>query len=148
MLQRALQDGVRRLQSVSTSLCGELTASELAKTWVCVDSAGAKDIRYQAGVYKSGDHFMAVNRPPAEDDPEMMDSGDIKKLFGDLPLQMLQDRRVETGRLQGEIWRMFLFLMLLLLLGEGLLILPGKRPASAPGVRALRTVRQSEEQRV
>ena len=142
MLQRALQDGVRRLQSVSTSLCGELTASELAKTWVSVDSAVAKDIRFQAGVYKSGEHLMAVNRPPAEDDPEMMDSGDIKKLFGDLPLQMLQDRRVATGQLQGEIWRMFLFLMLLLLLGEGLLILPGKRPAPAPGVRALRTARQ------
>ena len=64
---------------------------------------------------------MAVNRPAAEDDPEMLDSGEIKKLFGDLPLQMLQDRRVDTGQLQGEIWRLFLFLMLLLLLGEGLL---------------------------
>ena len=145
MLQRMLQDGVRRLQSVSTSLCGELTASELAQTWVSVDSAQPKDIRFQAGVYKSGDHFMAVNRPPSEDDPEMMDSSDLKKLFGDLPLQMLQDRRVETGQLQGEIWRMFLFLMLLLLLGEALLILPAKRPAPVPGVRAARPARQTEE---
>jgi hypothetical protein len=39
---------------------------------------------------------------------------------------------VETGQLQGEIWRLFLFLMLLLLLGEGLLILPGKMPGAAP----------------
>ncbi|HXR09061.1 MAG TPA: BatA domain-containing protein [Candidatus Acidoferrum sp.] len=148
MLQRLLQDGVRRLQSVSTSVCGELTAAELAQTWVCVDSSEPKDIRFQAGVYKSGDHLMAVNRPPAEDDPEVMDSGDLRKLFGDLPLQMLQDRRVETGQLQGEIWRLFLFLMLLLLLGEGLLILPAKRPVAAPGTRALKTYRQPEEQTV
>jgi hypothetical protein len=148
LLQRMLQDGVRRLQSVSTTLCGELTATELAQTWASVDSTVPKDIRFQAGVYKSGDHFMAVNRPPAEDDPEMMDSGDIKKLFGDLPLQMLQDRRVETGQLQGEIWRMFLFFMLLLLLGEALLILPAKRPRPAPGLRAARPARQPEEQSV
>jgi len=132
MLQRLLQDGVRRLQSVSTGVCGELSAADRARTWVSVDSPEPKDIRFQAGVYKSGDHLMAVNRPVVEDDPEIADSGEIKKLFGDVPLQMLQDRRVETGQLQGEIWRLFLFLMLLLLLGEGLLILPGKRPGAAP----------------
>jgi hypothetical protein len=97
-----------------------------------VDSQEPKDIRFQAGVYKSGDHLMAVNRPAVEDDPEIADSGEIKKLFGDVPLQMFQERRVETGQLQGEIWRLFLFLMLLLLLGEGLLILPGKMPGAAP----------------
>ena len=132
MLQRLLQDGVRRLQSVSTGVCGELSAADRARTWVSVDSPEPKDIRFQAGVYKSGDHLMAVNRPVVEDDPEIADSGEIKKLFGDVPLQMFQERRVETGQLQGEIWRLFLFLMLLLLLGEGLLILPGKRPGAAP----------------
>ena len=49
----------------------------------------------------------------------MRDSGGVQ---GDLPLQMLQARRVDTGQLQGEIWRLFLFFMLLLLAGEGLLI--------------------------
>jgi hypothetical protein len=91
---------------------------------------------------------MAVNRPAAEDDPEMADSGEIKKLFGDLPLQMLQERRVDTGQLQGEIWRLFLFFMLLLLIGEGLLILPAKRPRSAKGARTMRTPPQPEKQSV
>lgn len=146
MLQRLLQDGVRRLQSVSTAVRGEMSAADLAGTWVSVDSTEPKDIHFQAGVYKAGDVLMAVNRPAAEDDPEMLDSGEIRKLFGDLPLQMLQDRRVEPGQLQGEIWRLFLFLMLLFLLGEGLLILPAKKTAAANSAEAMKTRRQPEEQ--
>jgi hypothetical protein len=139
MLQRLLEDGARRLQTVSTGVCGQLSAADRARTWVSVDSKEPKDIRFQAGVYQSGDLLMAVNRPAVEDDPEIVDSGEIKKLFGDVPLQMLQDRRVETGQLQGEIWRFFLFLMLLLLLGESLLILPARRPRPAPGAAPMKT---------
>ena len=65
--------------------------------------------------------------------------GEIKKVFGGLPLQMLQERPVDTGQLQGEIWRLFLFFMLLLLVGEGLLILPGKRPGPAKGAAPMKT---------
>ena len=147
MLQRLLEDGVRRLQTISTGVCGELSAADRAKTWVSVDSPEPKDIRYQAGVYQSGDLLMAVNRPAIEDDPEIVDTGEIKKLFGDLPLQLFEDRRVETGRLQGEIWRLFLFLMLLLLLGEGLLILPGKKPGPAQLAATMKPAPQPEEQR-
>jgi hypothetical protein len=144
MLQRLLQDGARRLQSVSTTVCGELSAADRAKTWVCVDSKEPKDIRFDAGVYKSGDQLMAVNRPAAEDDPETMDSGDIKKLFGSLPLQMLQDRRIDSDPVQGEIWRVFLFLMLLFILGEGLLILPAKRRPATTAAEAMKSPRQTE----
>jgi hypothetical protein len=146
MLQRLRQDGVRRLQSVATGVCGELSAADRARAWVAVDSAEPKDIRFQAGVYQSGDLLMAVNRPAIEDDPEIADSGEIKKLFGDVPLQMLQDRREETGQLQGEIWRLFLFLMLLLLLGEGLLILPGKRPGPSKSAAPMGTASASSMQ--
>jgi hypothetical protein len=89
---------------------------------------------------------MAVNRPAVEDDPEIMDSGDIKKLFGDLHLQMLLERRADPGQMQGEIWRLFLFLMLLLLLGEGLLILPAKRIRKANEVAAMKPTQKPEEQ--
>jgi hypothetical protein len=97
--------------------------------------------------YQSGDLLTAVNRPAAEDDPEIADFGEIKKFFGDLPLQMLQDRRVDTGQLQGEIWRLFLFFMLLLLLSEGLLILPGKRPGPAKDAAPMKTAPQPKQQR-
>jgi hypothetical protein len=132
MLQRLLQDGTRRLQQVATINCGDLSASELAQPWVAIDTTDAKDIRTQAGIYKSADRLLAVNRPPSEDDPEIVDPDQIKKLFGDLPLQLFQDRRQDTTRLEGEIWRLFVFGMLLLLIGEGYLLLPAKRKEPQP----------------
>jgi hypothetical protein len=55
MMQRLLQAGSRRLESVSSMACGELSASDLAQRWVSLDSTAAKDIRYQSGVYRSGE---------------------------------------------------------------------------------------------
>jgi hypothetical protein len=69
---------------------------------------------------------LAVNRPKAEDDPEVLEAGDARRLFGPMAVQMLQERRSQAENLQGEIWRMFLFSMLFFLLAEGVLILPAK----------------------
>jgi hypothetical protein len=124
MLQRLLLAGGRRLQQVSSITCGEMNAADSGRQWVSVDSTTPKDIRSQAGIYRAGERLIAVNRPAAEDDPEMLDSEQTRKLFGDLPTQIWQDHAVGLGRLQGEIWRLFAFAMLLLLIAEGILILP------------------------
>jgi hypothetical protein len=42
----------------------------------------------------------------------------------------MQDRRSPLGQLQGEIWRVFVVIMLLFLIGEGILILPSRRVAA------------------
>ncbi len=68
-----------------------------------------------------------------------------RKLFGDLPVQTLEERRLDAGQLQGEIWRLFVFAMLLFLIAEGLLILPARAPALMPGGAAPRP-REREEQ--
>jgi hypothetical protein len=127
MLQRMLLAGGRRLRQVSEVACGELSAVDQARQWTPVDSTGAKDIRTQAGVYRSGDHFLAVNRPASEDDPEIIDSDQARKLFGDISVQTLQEQHLETGQLQGEVWRVFVFAMLLFLLAEAILVLPPRR---------------------
>ena len=72
-----------------------------------------------------------MNRPSAEDDPEIMEASDVKRLFGPVTLQLLDERRSTKENLQGEIWRAFLFLMLLFLIAEGLLILPPARGQKA-----------------
>jgi hypothetical protein len=136
MVQRMLQAGARRLQQVSSVACGELSLSDQQLSWVSVDSTTPKDIHTQAGVFRAGDRFLAVNRPVAEDDPELLDPDEARKLFGELPVQTLQERHFETGQLQGEIWRFFLFAMLLFLIAEGILTLPARqappRASSAP----------------
>ena len=133
MMQRLLQSGGRRWQQASSVDCGELGAVDRARRWESVDSPTPKDIRTQAGVYRSGERLLAVNRPKAEDDPEILSGEVVKRLFGSLGLQMLQDRPGQADNLQGEIWRLFVCAMLLFLVVEGILILPARsRPGGVP----------------
>jgi len=83
----------------------------------------ARDPRVQSGVYQAGNRLLAVNRPAIEDEPERLDSIRATKLFGDLPTQFWQETTTRAD-MQGEIWRLFLFGMLIFLLIEGWLILP------------------------
>jgi hypothetical protein len=134
MLQRMLQSGSRRLQQAAAVACGELSAVDQGLRWAAVDSSAAKDIRTDAGVYRAGDRLLAVNRPAAEDEVEIVAPEEARKLFGSLTAQMLQERRSRADRLQGEIWRVFVFAMLLFLVGEGVLILPGRAVKPAGGI--------------
>ena len=129
MVQRLLQSGSRRLQRVSMADCGSLTGAEAALRWETVDQQAPKDPRTQAGVYRSGERLLALNRPALEDDPEMLPTEDARQLFAGLSVQTLQERRARSDALQGEIWRLFLFGMLLFLTAEAWLILPPKRHA-------------------
>jgi hypothetical protein len=131
MLQRMLLVGGSRLQQVSSIACGELNVVDQSRLWVPVDSVEKKDIRTQAGIYRSDDRLMAVNRPAAEDDSEILDGDEARQLFGPLPVQMLREPRFLTNQLQGEIWRVFVFAMLLFLIAEGILMLPAA-PSSLP----------------
>jgi hypothetical protein len=145
MVQRLLLTGGRRLQEVSSVSCGEMGAVDLARSWVSVDSTTTKDIRTEAGVYRSGDRLIAVNRPPAEDEPDVIDTDEARKLFVGLPVQTLEERPLDVGQLQGEIWRVFVFAMLLFLIGEGILILPARVPAPSPLRRAPRPQPREEQ---
>ena len=145
MVQRLLLAGGRRLQQVSTVNCGELSATDQQRQWVSVDSIAPRDIRWQAGVYRSDSRLIAVNRPPAEDDTEMIDSDEARKLFGGLPVQTWQERSFGAGRFQGEIWRLFAFAMFMLLIAEGFLILPPARPRADAARPASKTSRRQEQ---
>jgi len=104
----------------------------LGRQWTSVDSTQNKDIRFEAGVYRNGDRLLAVNRPAAEDEPDVIDSDEARKLFEGLPVQTLEERRTNVEQIQGEIWRLFVFAMLLFLIAEGFLVLPARQPVAAP----------------
>jgi hypothetical protein len=124
MLQRLLQAGGKRLQSANFAECGRTSNPDEARLWVSV--AGGKDARYESGVYKTSTGLIAINRPPEEDDPERLALADAKRLFGAISVQTFQEKENSRDRLQGEVWRIVLMLMLLFLLLEGILILPPK----------------------
>lgn len=129
MLQRLLQTGARRLNQETMVACGELSALDRAKQWTPADSSTGKSILLHAGVYRSGERLLAVNRPSAEDDRTLLEPAAAKKLLGMLPLQLLQERTARSDALQGEIWRLFLIGMLAFLFLEAWLVLPPKRAA-------------------
>lgn len=135
MLQRMLEAGARRVQQVSSAACGELSAADQALPWVSVDSREPKDIRTQAGVYRSGERLLAVNRPVAEDEPDIVDADQMRKLFGGLSVQTFEEHNIETGHWQGEVWRVFVFAMLAFLIAEAILILPARPEPAAAKIR-------------
>ena len=82
-------------------------------------------------MYQSGDRWLVVNRPAAENEPGRVEDGAVAGLFGTLPFQLFQAQRDDTA-LQGEIWRLFLLLMLLALLVEAWLVRPSSMTEAAP----------------
>ncbi|MSU27660.1 MAG: hypothetical protein CK546_00915 [Pedosphaera sp.] len=131
MLQRLLQTGARRLNQETMVACGELSALDRAKQWLPADGSLGKNIALNAGIYRSGERLLAVNRPSAEDDRTLLEPAAAKRLLGTLPLQLLQERTARSDALQGEIWRLFLIGMLAFLFLEAWLVLPNKKPAAA-----------------
>ncbi|MEC9081527.1 MAG: BatA domain-containing protein [Verrucomicrobiota bacterium] len=125
MLQRLLAAGSRRLQRDTVTDCGQVGAGDLQLEWISAENDQRGDLQTQAGVYRSGDRWLVVNRPTAEDEFDRVEDATVAKLFGTLPFQLFQAQRDDTV-LQGEIWRMFLFLMLLALLIEAWLIRPSR----------------------
>ncbi len=145
MLQRLLAAGGRRLQIDTTANCGELGSVELAKQWVSVDSAKPKDIRVESGVYKNGDRLLAVNRPAAEDETEVVTTEEAQSLFGTLPVQTLEERKTNVEQIQGEVWRLFVFAMLFFLIAEGFLVMPAKQAAPITNGRTPKPQRREEQ---
>lgn len=133
MLQRLLALGARRLQHDPSVICGEMGVADAGLTWTAVEGAGL-DARFRAGVYQSRDRLLAVNRSPLEDDWEAVEGSAAANLLGPDNARLWEGKTSGgAGATQGEIWRFFLAGMLLFLLVEGWLILPGAGPSSAAG---------------
>jgi hypothetical protein len=129
-VQRLLAVGGRRFTQGGMMACGQVAATEAGETWTSVE--GVKDIRLHAGVYRSGNRLVAVNRPAAENEVEILEAAKVRGLFPGVKLQMFGEQKQGESRLQAELWRMFLFTMLLFMVAEAFLILPPKPEAGGP----------------
>jgi hypothetical protein len=126
MLQRMSQDGTRRLESTLYWTCGEISEIDLEAGWQPVEEGSEHRMAWHAGVYRLGDRLAAVNTPASEYDLAITTQEEVEPLFEDQNFQMFQDKAGQGDtKLQGEIWRVFLFLMLLFLLVESWLMMTG-----------------------
>lgn len=121
MIQRLLAMGGERLGVGNDVWAGELSD---VSGWSRVE--GGSDPRTQVGVYRNGARLMAVNRPPIEDDWERLEASAATGLLAPVEVRLFEERSGAGGRLQGEIWRALLVGMLVLLIAEAALILPGR----------------------
>lgn len=134
LLQRMGQEGTRRLESTLFLTCGELSEIELDAGWAPLEEDSTNQIAWHAGIYRSGNRLAAVNPPSSEFEPAMMTSETVASLFEGQSFQMfLESSGQNESNLQGEIWRVFLFLLLMFLLVESWLMMSGPGTAAQQG---------------
>jgi hypothetical protein len=89
----------------------------------------SNELGLHGGVYESGSKLVAVNRPSAEDIAETLSSEQFSQVFKGLDVVRIEDSAGSTKKIQQEIWRFFLILMIIALLLESLFSLPRKQAA-------------------
>ncbi|MCG3149364.1 MAG: hypothetical protein PCFJNLEI_02824 [Verrucomicrobiae bacterium] len=124
LVQRILREGGRRLGAVLSQTCGVEALGEARR----IDKETGHG---EAGIYQRGAELIAVNRPASEDVEEFAEPDMVKALFGTVPVRVFEEKD-QTGKLAGEIWRVFVWLMLLALISEAVLTTSGVGATSAP----------------
>jgi hypothetical protein len=135
MLQRALNEGVATLgkaqqRYASATALGDSPGKRHAME-TAGESATTENQSLRSGVFSLGDRLVALNRPPGEDQPQTLSTSELDDLFAGLDFRVLNDT-LENGRsLTNEVWRTFLVLVALALIGEALLCMPPRREKPA-----------------
>lgn len=134
MLQRAIHEGVRGLGLTRSLIAGELPA-EASREWQVertTDPIASHEAVFQRGAYRLGDLQLVVNRQPNEDHADVLEDATVSRLFEGLDLVRVDDEAGSVTALIQEVWRAFLLVMMVALIGEAALCLP-KTVRSAVG---------------
>ena len=130
MLHRSLNDGARTLGKARQRSAAVGSLGPDPSAWKSVESreegVPSIDLPLLAGVRASGELLTALNRPATEDEPLHLTSSNLDELFAGLDYRFLTDTLDDGRSLTSEIWRTFLMVMALALLGEALLCMPGR----------------------
>lgn len=135
MLQRALMEGSAGLSRVGQRDAGGGVMAdredwERVARWEGGVAGLAEGL--VPGVYRSGDEWVAVNRPVAEDLPLALPASAVDGLFEGAVYERIEDEVGNVSPLAREVWRLFLVAMMLALVGEALLCLPSVKPKAIP----------------
>ena len=130
ILQRALGWGCQALSVASQRDAGPDVLKD-ASAWELVAPTGNSPLLSQhglhAGVYRDGAYWTAVNRSQIEDSATAVPIEMVDALFDGMSYRRIDVDVGDTSALASELWRIFLIAMIVALLAEAVLSLPGKR---------------------
>lgn len=130
ILQRALDSGCRALSVASQRDAGPDVLAD-ASAWELVAPTDNSPLLSQrglhAGVYRDGTYWTAVNRSQIEDSATAVPVETVDALFDGTSYRRIDVDVGDTSALTSELWRIFLIAMIVALLAEAALSLPGKR---------------------
>lgn len=139
MIQRALAAGAASLDNTAQIDAG-LTPPTVAESWQRVlgrKSALSSENAFVAGVFREpvSGRLIAINRSTAEDQTATLSDEQVEGLFHDLPFVRVDRTAGKSSSLVEEVWRAFLILMLVAMIGEACLCLPRVRPTEPSTAR-------------
>ena len=130
ILQRALEQGCRALAVASQRDAGPDVLAD-RNQWELVAPADNSPLLSQrglhAGVYRDGAYLTAVNRSQIEDSATAVPIETVDALFDGMSYRRIDVDVGNTSALASELWRIFLFAMIVALLVEAVLSLPSRR---------------------
>ncbi len=134
ILQRALEQGCRALAVASQRDAGPDMLAD-RNQWELVAPVDNSDAPLHlssqrglhAGVYRDGAYLTAVNRSQIEDSATAVPIETVDGLFDGMSYRRIDVDVGDTSALASELWRIFLFAMIVALLVEAVLSLPSRR---------------------
>lgn len=123
-IQRLLEESTATHSPARSLACGSSELAE-ANEIECLDSRERKKPALHPGVYLIDGNIVAVNRPQEENSPALLTQKQAVDSLGNDYVSYQRTEALSNQSSRAEIWSMFLYLVLLLLLGESLLGLPG-----------------------
>ncbi|BCU75370.1 BatA domain-containing protein [Luteolibacter sp. LG18] len=137
LVQRTITAGADRFDASYLSHVGSEESKLLSgEARVRLDDYGSPDpanAAWDAGIYKLGDRLLALNRPVAEDAPEIVSHEGLAASLDGTGYTLFEEagKAADTSGSRG-IWKAFLCAVLFFLLSEAVLSLPKKTGTAEP----------------
>ena len=130
LMQRVLMEGRSLREPLTNALAGEWSPDSRESWSVEPESvqgeqrvkARVLDPRWNSGVFRSGNRIMALNRPPIEDIPEVIQPSEVQTLLPGPQTHVFKDTlHAQSSAEASELWPMLMGTVLALALLEALL---------------------------
>ncbi|MDA7873562.1 BatA domain-containing protein [Rhodopirellula sp.] len=126
MIQRAGEAGAMMLASTKQTIAGEFATNETQEWEQLAGSTDGLSSTYSstAGIYQGQGKLLAINRSEGEDASTIVPEERVEMLFANLDFDRVNQTADNDSSLIQEVWRLFLILVLVALIGEAFLCIP------------------------